>query len=368
MPPRPNWAAVAGFIMLLGAVAIALAMLDDVRLFWIFAVALMLGAAFVELDFGFTGGFRDLLERGDGRALGAALVIPAVAALVVVPVGYMSPDYTRFVAPVGLSLLIGAALFGIGMQLANGCGSGCLIAAGRGARRLWVALPFFALGGVLGSLMLPGALDLPSLGIVDLAQLLGPWGGLVAVETVLALLAWGLLRKGRPAPAQLYAGAIIGVLAVMLFLVAGEPWGITMGLTVFGAKVLQALGIDLTRFSFWASGGARDLLSAPVLTMPSALSDVGLLLGAGLAASVGGRFRLGVPITIRQAAAGALGGLLMGVGARLSFGCNIGAFVSGTASGSLHGLVWIIAVLPGCWLGIRLRPWFDAPAIAPLLR
>ena len=30
----------------------------------------------------------------------------------------------------------------------------------------------------------------------------------------------------------------------------------------------------------------------------------------------------------------AIGGLLMGIGARLSFGCNIGAFLGGTASGS----------------------------------
>ncbi|MCC6716767.1 MAG: YeeE/YedE family protein, partial [Acetobacteraceae bacterium] len=53
-----------------------------------------------------------------------------------------------------------------------------------------------------------------------------------------------------------------------------------------------------------------------------------------------------------------LGGLLMGVGARLSAGCNVGAFLGGASSGSLHGLVWLLACLPGCWLGIRLRPMF----------
>ena len=56
----------------------------------------------------------------------------------------------------------------------------------------------------------------------------------------------------------------------------------------------------------------------------------------------------------------------MGVGARLAFGCNIGAMVGGISSGSLHGFLWFFAALPGCWLGIRLRPWFadDARAAA----
>tara|TARA_E500000331_G_C17115420_1_gene651508 strand:- start:440 stop:553 length:114 start_codon:yes stop_codon:yes gene_type:complete len=36
-------------------------------------------------------------------------------------------------------------------------------------------------------------------------------------------------------------------------------------------------------------------------------------------------------------AGGVIGGLLMGYGARIAFGCNIGAFVSGDAYTSLHG-------------------------------
>ena len=38
-------------------------------------------------------------------------------------------------------------LFGVGMQLGNGCGSGTLYAAGGGSRRMWVVLPFFCAGG-----------------------------------------------------------------------------------------------------------------------------------------------------------------------------------------------------------------------------
>ena len=135
-----------------GAVAalVGIRGLPDPALLPLFMVTTALGASFVLLDFGFSGGFRAYLAGGDGRGLGAGFIVPAIAALVVLPVGALSENYGRLVMPVGPSLLVGAAIFGTGMMLANGCGSGALSAAGQGSRRMWVALPFFCLGGVLG--------------------------------------------------------------------------------------------------------------------------------------------------------------------------------------------------------------------------
>lgn len=48
----------------------------------------------------------------------------------------------------------------------------------------------------------------------------------------------------------------------------------------------------------------------------------------------------------------------MGYGARLSFGCNIGALFSGIATGSLHGWLWFAAAFVGSFGGILLRPVF----------
>ena len=48
----------------------------------------------------------------------------------------------------------------------------------------------------------------------------------------------------------------------------------------------------------------------------------------------------------------------MGIGARLAGGCNIGAYLAGIASGSLHGWMWGAVALPGTWVGLRLRPLF----------
>lgn len=356
--PRPHRPALAMGLAATVLAGLAVTRLPDPALPAVFLVAIAIGIAFVRLDFGFAGGFRDLLEARDGRAVGATLLIPALVALVILPVAGLSESHGRFVAPIGLPLVVGAALFGIGMQVANGCGSGVLVAAGQGSRRMAVALPFFCAGGVIGSLLLPMGLALPDLGAVDLVALLGPWGALLAIEALLALLALVLLRRGAPPARRLRAAAIIAGLAALLFLVSGMPWGITTGLTLWGAKAVQGLGGDLGGFAFWADGWAQAALAGPFLANHSSLADLGLVLGALLAASAGGGLRHGAPIGARGAVGAALGGLLMGIGARLSFGCNVGAFIGGTASGSLHGLVWLGAVIPGCWLGIRLRPVF----------
>lgn len=329
------------------------------------AIAMLLGGAFVWLHHGYTGAIRAFLTQGDGRALGATFLTPAIAALVIVPLGSEGENYSRFVAPIGVPLILGAIIFGIGMQIANGCGSGILVAAGQGSRRMWVALPFFCLGGVLGSFLLPAAEHLPNLGAVDFPALFGPALGLLAIEALLAVAALAVLRGAWPTPRQLGIAAVIGLLAATLFLASGEPWGITMGLTLWGAKALQAGGLNLSEFEFWATSWQRRALDGSILAHVSSLSDIGLLLGAFLAAGLLAQLRHRAKLGWRGAAGAILGGLLMGVGARLSYGCNVGAFIGGASSGSLHGLVWIAAALPGCWLGICLRPAFGFVADQP---
>jgi uncharacterized protein len=117
------------------------------------------------------------------------------------------------------------------------------------------------------------------------------------------------------------------------------------------AKAVRAAGVDLGRFEYWSSPDARALLAGPVLAPPPAFTDAALLLGALLAAAATGRLRFGVAL-------GRPGALPMGVGARLDFFCNISAFVTGAASGSLYGFDWVRAALAGSRLGAGLRPRF----------
>ncbi len=326
-------------------------------------VAAALGAIFQASSFGYAAAFRAWMTGGDGSGLAAGVLVAAVAAVVIVPVAALGAGYGGYVQPLGLPVAVGAAVFGLGMQLANGCASGTLYAAGGGSRRMWVVLPFFCAGGVLGSLLLPAALALPALPAVGLGDVLGPWGGLAATLALAGALAAMLLRRGPwPGRAQLRAAGAIGGLAALAFLLSGQPWGITSGLTLWGAKAAAALGLDVTWSTYWTWEGPRQDLAGSLLAQDSSLMDIGFILGATIAAGWRGRFRGQAWPSLRGLVAAAAGGALMGLGARLAFGCNIGAMVGGISSGSLHGFLWFFAALPGCWLGIRLRPLFAEAA------
>jgi uncharacterized protein len=323
------------------------------------AVAAVLGAVFLRTSFGYTVAFRSWLTRRDGSGLAAGIVVAMVAAVVIIPVASLVPGYSGFEAPIGPPLIAGAMLFGAGMQWANGCGSGTLYTAGGGSPRMWVTLPFFCVGGLLGSLLLPAAFALPALPEVVFARTLGPWGGLALTLLLAAGLAGAMMGRGpRPDAGRLKAACLIGGLAAVAFLVSGQPWGVTTGLTLWGAKAAAALGFDIAHTAYWSWDGPKQALAGSVLAQDSSLMDIGMVLGATVMAARLGTVRLQPAPPLRGFVGAAIGGLLMGIGARLSFGCNIGALVGGIASGSLHGFVWFFAVLPGCWVGVRLRPLF----------
>ena len=62
--------------------------------------------------------------------------------------------------------------------------------------------------------------------------------------------------------------------------------------------------------------------------------------------------------SVKQVIAAVLGGLLMGYGARLAYGCNIGALFSGIASLSLSGWVFALSLLVGAFIGSSLLAKF----------
>jgi len=104
-------------------------------------------------------------------------------------------------------------------------------------------------------------------------------------------------------------------------------------------------------------------LKDSVLTNIPSVMNFGVLLGAMLAAGLANRFNEASRNRPepRQLYAAVIGGLLLGYGARLGFGCNIGALFSGIASASVHAWIWFACAFVGSLIGIRLRPWFRLP-------
>jgi len=326
-------------------------------------LGLFLGMAFMGFQYGFASGWRRFLETGDASSLSLHFLLSAVCALMFIPVSAAGLGPSGSLAPVSVSLFIGAFMFGTGMQLANGCGSGVLFSFGGGSGRMIVALPFFVIGSVLGSIILPPVLALGSLGQIEIGGGLSGTGKL-AVNLLLLLGAagffgWLSARRGfRINRTMLVATVLIGLLCWGVFWVSNHPWGVTFGFTLWGAKIASAAGLPIEEFAFWTWPGPKRALAHSVFSDTSSLMNFAMIIGAGLTAALTGAFaKLAWP-NARQLQAAALGGVLMGIGARLSFGCNIGAFLAGTASGSLHGWIWFALALAGSVLGIRLRAKF----------
>jgi uncharacterized membrane protein YedE/YeeE len=324
-----------------------------------------LGVAFLKAEFSYTASWRRFLTRGEAGGLLGGLIVIAICACVVVPVAALSPNYGGAIAPLGPSLIIGAFVFAVGMQLANGCGSGTLYTVGGGSGRMLVALLFFVIGSFLGSLSLPAFLALGGIDPVLASDYLGAWGGLALTLGSIAIAGACVIAVARkrganfmPSRRYIIGGVIIGLLCVAVFAAGGHPWSVTFAFTVWGAKAATALGFDLSHAAFWQWPGPKRALTESVLSDTSSLTDLGMLFGAMAAAAASKPFATGPWPPLKSVAAAAIGGLLMGWGARLGFGCNIGAFVGGVASGSLHGWLWFLAALPGCLVGIRLRPLF----------
>ncbi|MCF8516800.1 MAG: YeeE/YedE family protein, partial [Rhodobacteraceae bacterium] len=153
-------------------------------------------------------------------------------------------------------------------------------------------------------------------------------------------------------------GLVLAGLNIATLFVAGHPWSVTYGFGLWAAKTAEVLGFGVADWAFWSSGYNAKALSASVLEDTVSVMNFGIMLGAALAAALAGRFAPKAALPLGSLLAAVVGGLLMGYGARLSFGCNIGALFSGIASGSLHGWLWFGAAFAGSVVGVRARPLF----------
>lgn len=388
--PRPSIAAVAAALILLAAGILYLDIAYGWRQATLYALGGLAGLALYHASFGFTAAWRAFLIDARGAGLRAQMAMLALTTIVFVPLivagSMFGTPVVGAIAPAGLSVALGAFLFGIGMQLGGGCASGTLFAIGSGSTRLCVTFAFFVIGSIAATLHLPWWLALPSLGEIGLAEALGLWPALILQLALFAAIwwasrAWEMRRHGailadprgaasadhgRSFIARLAAGpwpivAGAGALALVniaTLAVTGHPWSVTFAFALWGAKLFAALGIDVASWEFWTWPVPARSLTASVLADETTVMDIGIVLGALLAAGAAGRFRPERTIPLRPLLAAIIGGLMLGYGARLAFGCNIGALFSGVASGSLHGWLWLLTGLAGNYVGVKLRPGF----------
>jgi uncharacterized membrane protein YedE/YeeE len=339
----------------------ALAVSAGVRFALLLGLGLLIGYSLERFGFGFAGPWRRLIVKREADGVCAQLVAIGLTALFIQPLIASSSGLMGAIAPVSLTMVFGAALFGFAMQIVLGCGSGTLVNAGTGNLIAMTALPLFCIGSFLGSLLMPIAIDLTPHVSINLSETFGLVGGLVVTLGGLVLVGWCATR-GAHGPIWnqqlIVAGAVLAILAALHVLVAGQPWGVVYGLGLWVAKAAAALGWQPETSAFWSHPINASALANSILTDTTSLTSLGLVGGAACASwRVAHSQRLVPPVAVWFFAVIALAGLVLGVSSRLAFGCNVGALFSGIASGSLHGWAWLVAGFIGSIYGVRAREW-----------
>ena len=384
-PARTAVAPLVAFILLLlGAVFLQNSV--GSRQVLLLVVGAALGLTLYHAAFGFTSAWRVFINDRRGAGLRAQMVMLAVAVVLFFPAlaagTLFGQPVVGLVAPIGVSVVVGAFIFGIGMQLGGGCASGTLFTVGGGNARMLVTLLFFICGSLIATHHVDWWFSLPSFPATSILKSFGVVPALLVSLAVFALIAAVTvhlekrrhgalevpvasqqpgLRRFLRGPWPLVWGAIgLALLNYATLALAGRPWGITSAFALWGAKAVTALGVDVSSWGFWQIPGNAKALAAPVWQDVTSVMNVGIILGALMAAGLAGRFAPSLKIPARALLAAVIGGLLLGYGSRMAYGCNIGAYFSGIASGSLHGWAWLVAAFIGNSVGVRLRPFFFA--------
>lgn len=137
-------------------------------------------------------------------------------------------------------------------------------------------------------------------------------------------------------------GILFGILNVMLFAYE-KPWSAADGVRNWGNW-------------FFNSVGVTDIEIIPPYLYSTSVLNFGILGGAFAAALLARQFQVrGAPPW--ELFKGLVGGVLMGIGASLAFGCNIGGFFSATSALSAAGLVMMVGLMAGVFVGLKLLLW-----------
>ncbi|WP_420599217.1 YeeE/YedE family protein [Neptuniibacter sp.] len=360
---------------------------ESTQQMWLMIIGGLLGVALYHASFGFTTAWRNLIINKRGSGIRAQMLMLAIAVCLFFPALHNAELFGNevggYVRPLGFSVLIGAFIFGIGMQLGNGCASGNLYHAGGGQLRAIPSMLGFMAGGLWATSDYEWWTGLPQLAPVSVIETTGLLPALILNLAVFACIAlftiWlekrthGSLEADSPlqgiknwrkylqGPWPFVWGALaLALLNFATLAMTGRPWAVAVAYPLWGAKLAMLLEIELELdfWSYWLQPGRETALYEPLTSDVNTVMNAGVLLGAFIAASLAGKFSFEWRLPLLHWVAALIGGVMLGYGATIAFGCNIGAYFGGIASGSLHGWLWLVAAFAGSILGSYIRPLF----------
>ena len=140
-------------------------------------------------------------------------------------------------------------------------------------------------------------------------------------------------------------GILLGIFNVTLLAITGTVWHINTGFLTWGMGILDFIGIKVYDWRFFKIFN---------YTYNDTILNIGVITGSLIATLLSSQFKLKRLKDKKQTILALVGGIIMGYGARLTSGCNIGSFFGGIPSFSLHAWVYWIFVVLGAVVGTKI--------------
>jgi uncharacterized protein len=311
------------------------------------------------------GAIEDAIEGGDYRRfkiLGLALAIAILGTQGLILAGYMSPSETLHVpmrSPI-FSIMLGSVMFGFGMALVGTCAFGSLIKVGSGDLRSLIVIlvfgtaAFATLRGIFVPIRLnwiePISVTMPGGNLAGLVEIAEGLTGL-DLRLIMSLLVSGILialvfreKRLHRARRLLLAGVVLGAGVVI-------GWIMTVVLVdEFEPKRVQSLTFvsPVARGIFATIMGGNEWLDF------SAMSAIGVILGASISAKKADEFRWEAFDDHYEMKRHLLGAILIGIGGVLAGGCTIGQGISAGSLLAVSAPIAIMGMIIGARFGIAI--------------
>ena len=328
--------------------------MDEINL-WLVGGGLAVGAVFAiplqRFRFCLVAGISNLLLIEDYRQ-----VVAFAAALLVAITGTQLLEMMDIVAIADsayrnntldwFGAAVGGLAFGIGATLAGGCVARTLVRTMEGSIHSLIVLVSFA---VVAAITQFGFLETLRVGLTQATAIelttdagiasilsLPPWL-VLAVVVVALLLFFYKSWKRSPNKTMLVVGCIAGGLVVISWYITG-----VLAQDEFEPVSPSAMTMSgpLARFGYFLISGKMAALSFAISFV------IGTAVVSFLLALVSRQFRIAAPAKgmVKMAL---FGGSLMGFGAIMAYGCNIGQGMSGVSTLSLESLIAVVGIVTG---------------------
>lgn len=341
---------------------------------WGFLLAVLFGAIANKTNFCTMGAVSDWVNMGDKSRLRAWFLAMGIAILgsqalqLFTPVNltnsiYLTSNFSW------LGYLVGGLAFGVGMTLAAGCGQRTLVRVGGGNLKSLVVLLVLA---ITAYMTLRGLLALVRINAIEVtnvdlstarnmsdqgvATFLSSFTGvantpvlrwIVAGVVGLALIAFALKNaEFRKSFDNMLAGISVG-----LFVIAG--WYIT---GVVGFDEFEPVRLESYTFVAPVAENLNYLMTYTGSAISFGIAAVfGMLVGSFIYAIVSGKFRTETFTSRSDMVAHIIGGVLMGFGGVIAFGCTVGQGITGMSTLAVGSIITTAAIIFGSAMTMKVQ-------------